>query len=536
MENKKLFDYANKPKNNNLLDTVNIAVISNISFDPFFVPLMVKKFFDSNNVYSKIFPIPLEEYNLTEHKESLSASELIIVWLNFELLFSAFCTPTTKSVGDAVMLQKNIFDDISCISKAKILWVLFEDYYDRTHVSIGHVFFNDGFVEKINIELFETLKKEVSFVDLKQLIAKVGIANAYDIKGKYRWNSLYSKTLIEAAVYEIHKHYLINKNITKKCLVLDCDNVLWGGLISEVGIENVSLSSGGLGREYQDFQRFVLSLYYRGVILAVCSRNDFVDVMTMFNNHTEMILKEEHIACFQVNWNIKPYNIKKIANALNIGLDSIVFIDDSLYEIEAVKSTLPEVTTVLYKRDMDYGQFSCFNLKNNIEITDIEKRNQTYRTNKSREVLKSQYEDDADYIKALKIVLKIHEIKLIEYNRISELTQRTNRRTNGKRLTVEDIKKRVEMENTSLYSISLSDCFSDLGIVGAFEIYGTCLTLFSLSCRALGRKVEEKMLDFIADKHTILKYEFYSTGRNDDTQAMLSTAFPNAILISNFGG
>lgn len=231
------------------------------------------------------------------------------------------------------------------------------------------------------------------FIDLKHLIAEVGISNAYDSKSKYRWNAPYSKILIEAAVKEIHKQYLIEKGITKKCLVLDCDNVLWGGILSEDGIENIKLSGSGFGRVYQDFQRFVLSLYYHGVILAVCSKNDLSDVLTMFRKHSEMILKEEQIACFQVNWEDKPSNIQKIAEKFNIGLDSIVFVDDSPIEIEAVKTMLPEVTTILFKQDMDYDQFSCFNLKSNVNIANIDKRNETYRTNGFREELKAKYTD-----------------------------------------------------------------------------------------------------------------------------------------------
>ena len=122
--------------------------------------------------------------------------------------------------------------------------------------------------------------------------------------------------------------------------------MLWGGILSEDRIENIKLGGNGWGRIYQDFQRFVLSLYYHGVILAICSKNDLPDVLRMFHEHSEMIMREEYIACFQVNWEDKPSNIQKIAEKLNIGLDSMVFVDDSPVEIEAVKAILPKVTTI----------------------------------------------------------------------------------------------------------------------------------------------------------------------------------------------
>ena len=241
----------------------------------------------------------------------------------------------------------------------------------------------------------------------QHLIAKTGITNAYNSKGKYRWNAPYSKLLVEAVVQEIYKQYQSEMGITPKCLVLDCDDVIWGGTLSEDGIDNLKLSGSGFGRLYQDFQRFVLSLYYHGVILAVCSKNDLSDVLTMFREHSEMILKEEHISCFQVNWEDKPSNIQRIARKLNIGLDSMVFVDDSPIEIEAVKAMLPEVITIQFKRDMEYEQFTCFNLKNNVSIADVEKRNETYRTNGFREELKSKYTDYADYIAALLSLIHI---------------------------------------------------------------------------------------------------------------------------------
>jgi len=252
--------------------------------------------------------------------------------------------------------------------------------------------------------------------------------------------------------------------------------------------------------------------------------------MTMFREHSEMVLKEEHIACFQVNWENKPDNIKWIAETLNIGLDSIVFVDDSPVEIEAVKSMLPEVTTIRYDRNILYEQFSCFNLKSNVSMTDIEKRNETYRTNQSRETLKAQYDSYSEYIAALEIKTDIHEALPIEYSRIAEITQRTNKCTNGKRYTVKEIKERVAYENVKIYSLSVSDRFSDLGLVGVVEIEGDILTLFSLSCRALGREIEGRLLQFIADKYRVSNIKFRYTGKNEDVKDILIQVFPNAAL------
>lgn len=520
-------------KNNIQDEYKEISVLSNVIFDPYFA-LSIKLHFGKT---VKIHPIPYGEHNENEYKKQIAKSDLIIIWLNFEELlpdiwnFLYSCNTTEQNaIADIIGLCKKLYADISAYSNARILWFSFENCFFKLPIVSGYHY--DTLIDKINIELNDALKDNVSCIDLKRIIAKIGAADACDSKSKYRWNAPYSKALIEDAVKEIKKQCLIEKGITKKCLVLDCDNVLWGGILSEDGIENLKLSRSGIGRVYQDFQRFILSLFYHGVILAVCSKNDLSDILTMFREHSEMVLKEEHISCFQVNWDNKPDNIKRIANTLNIGLGSMVFVDDSPIEIETVKAMLPEVTTILYDRDTVYEQFTCFNLKSNVSIADIEKRNETYRTNHSREALKSQYESYSNYIKALEIKIDIHEAIPIEFSRISELTQRTNKCTNGIRYTVTEIKEHIASGDVRLYSISVSDRFSDLGLVGALEVDGDTLTLFSLSCRALGREIESKLLDFITDNHRIKSIKYHSTGKNEDIKMLLLEAFPHAALIN----
>lgn len=326
--------------------------------------------------------------------------------------------------------------------------------------------------------------------------------------------------MLQEVACEVHKQYLIRNGITKKCVVLDCDNVLWGGILSEDGIEGIQLGNSGLGRPYQDFGRLMLNLYYHGVIIAICSKNDKSDVLRVFREHDEMILREEHIACFCVNWDNKADNIKAIAEMLNIGLDSMVFIDDSDFEVQAVKALLPEVTAVKYERDNVYKQLSCFNLKSNIDIEKVQRRNLTYQTNELRKNLKSELSSFEKYLNALEMKVDIHKTLPIELSRIAELTQRTNKCTNGRRYTAQQIKDMLS-NGYELYSVSLSDKFSDLGLVGAIGIDGNTLDLFSLSCRALGRNVEEIMISFIRDKN--IKKSYYNlTAQNHELNFKLN--------------
>ena len=158
------------------------------------------------------------------------------------------------------------------------------------------------------------------------------------------------------------------------------------------------------------------------------------------------------------------------------------------------------------------------------------KRNETYRTNQSRAVLRAQNANYDDYIKTLDIRVDIHDALPVECSRIAELTQRTNKCTNGRRYTAAQIKEKICAEDIKLYSLSVSDRFSDLGLVGVIEIKKNTLLLFSLSCRALGWEIENKMIKFITDRHEINEIEFHSTDQNKDLEIMLMKEFSKAAI------
>jgi len=517
-------------------ENFHISLISNIIFEPYFAPAVQEKF---SNADIAVNLIPYGESLTLTYEKYLAESDMNIICLNYEALFpdmfiNIFSGKISEeeALAEIVLLCENLLNNIEKHTLGKIIWFLFEDYYLNIAKITGNIITGNSLIDKINIKLHEMFHERATFIDLKRLIAEVGICHSYDTKNKYRWNAPYSKLLMQNIVQEIYKQYLIDNGITKKCLILDCDDVLWSGILAEDGIENIKLDSNGFGRSHQDFQRFVLTLYYHGIILAVCSKNDMSDVMNIFCNHSSMLLRKEYISCFQVNWGNKPDNIKKIARILNIGLSSIVFVDDSAHEIEAVKSIIPEVTAIIYERDTVYEKLSCFNLTNNFNATDIKKRSETYFTNQLREDMKYQYADYNEFIKALEIKLEIHEATSMEFCRISELTQRTNKCTNGKRYTVSEIKKRFT--HSKLYSVYASDRFSDLGLVGAFEIENDVLTLFALSCRALGRNIEAKIFEFIKHSYTIHVFEFYKSGKNCSMTDRIKNVFcPVEIRILN---
>ena len=506
------------------MHTITIALISNITLEPFLLP-QLQECFASSEINVTLQRIPYNEYEGSG--DTLANADFVVICLNFEDLYpNAVIDTLSKRISTMELLQdvcmkcQMLQQFLSKQTKAYRLWFGFEDEGFRQAELQGSVPPLEMLIDRINLTLYEMMEECDVYLDLKHLLGRIGMKYARNNRGKYRWNAPYSKETMQAIAMEIYKQFLVHTGRTKKCLVVDCDNVLWGGVLSEDGIDNIHLAESGVGRKYADFQRFLVSLYYRGVILAVCSKNNIEDVAQVFCEHSGMILEEEQIACFQCSWKNKPEGIKAISEFLNIGLNSIVFIDDMDFEIGMVQAMLPEVVTV--KFDLQYAEKLAFhfNLKNLGNIEDIQLRIKTYRTNREREKIYKKSVSHEEYLRELRTEIRFSATHSTEFARIAELTQRANQCTNGKRYTVEAIKDICSEGRYELYSVWVSDRFSSLGIVGAIGIYEGVLDLFVLSCRAMGRNVEEMMVEYACSLGAQTAY-FESTGKNEKIEALL---------------
>ena len=327
---------------------------------------MVQEAFQDLGYKAEVKYIRIQEVMGEENLKSIKGSDLNIIWINYEnYMFenqnSYWLTSDEKESTMTYLFEymQVLYTSLKCITSAQMIWFGFEDYYNHVFIEIGNVLEEENMIDHLNHKMKSLLGQEVAVIDLKRLIASVGINSAYDLLGKYRWEAPYSRSLLMLAAKEIIKQYLVFHGETKKCIVLDCDNVLWKGTISEDGIYNIKIG-GTEGKFYKEFQKYMKSLYKLGVILVICSKNDLSDVLDVFENNSEMILKKEDIAVFEVNWEPKTEGIKRIAEKLNIGLEHMVFIDDSVFEIEAVKKVLPEVDTIYLERIIYMNSWQCF--------------------------------------------------------------------------------------------------------------------------------------------------------------------------------
>jgi len=207
----------------------NAVLISNISMEPFLIPVLQENM-QTQKRNAAVIAIPYQEYRESQYLVEIQEADLVAIWLNLESLLPDMHNAVTdkkwreQKAEEVHIICQNLAEYITLNGKAKIIWFLFEDYFLHLSVVTGHR--SNLFVDKINQRLQEGLSDQISFIDLKYLIAEMGIGTAFSAKNKFRWNFPYSKSLAITVAGEIQKQYFIENGISKKCLVLDCDNVL----------------------------------------------------------------------------------------------------------------------------------------------------------------------------------------------------------------------------------------------------------------------------------------------------------------------
>lgn len=383
------------------------------------------------------------------------------------------------------------------------------------------------FVKNINVEISKHFKKDnqIFLFDYDLFCSKWGKENLVDYKMYYLGDIKVGFKYLPSLCEEYISYIKPLMSLTKKCIVLDLDNVLWGGVIGEDGLEGIKLGHTPEGRAFLEFQKYLLSLFNRGVILAINSKNNPEEALNVLRAHPCMILKERHFASIKINWDDKISNMKAIAEDINIGLDSIVFFDDDKLNREIIKTAMPEVKVV------DLPEDPSLYLKTLMEMNDFnslyfseedKKRGEMYADQRKRLELNKTIIDISEYLKALDMVVTIEKANSFNIPRISQLTQKTNQfNMTTRRYTEEEIRKFVK-EGHLVISINVKDKFGDNGVTGVAIVKkgkDWVIDTFLLSCRIIGRKVEGIILGYIlkeAKKSDISKLigEFVPTKKN----------------------
>ncbi len=292
-----------------------------------------------------------------------------------------------------------------------------------------------------------------------------------------------------------------------KALVLDLDNTLWGGVIGDDGLEGIVLGQGNaVGESFVAFQQYARALAARGVVLAVCSKNDEANAMAPFEEHPEMVLRRKDIAAFVANWQDKAANLRAIAEQLDLGLDALVFVDDNPFERNLVRAELPMVAVPEMPEDpADYiDTVAAAGYFETAEITEEDlKRGEQYQARAAREQARESATDMAGYLRGLEMELEWSRFDRVGLGRIVQLINKTNQfNLTTRRYTEAEVVRKMEDPRALCLQLRLVDRYGDNGIIslliGELGEGGTMvMDTWLMSCRVLGRQVEEATLNLL---------------------------------------
>lgn len=366
-------------------------------------------------------------------------------------------------------------------------------------------------IERLNAAIRAAAREDgVLLLDLAWHAAAYGDGLAEPV----RWHQ--AKQLVSPTLAPLYGEHLARiaaatAGLSRKCLVLDLDNTLWGGVIGDDGIDGIQLGQGSpSGEAFLAFQRYAAQLARRGVILAVCSKNDLHVAEAAFA-HPEMALERSDIAAFVANWEDKAGNLRRIAGMLDIGLDSLVFVDDNPAERDIVRRELPEVAVPELPDDVaDYaariaaaGYFEAVSF-----TSDDAERGRSYALNVERKAALNQATDMEGYLRGLQMVLRVGRIGAAELARATQLINKTNQfNLTTRRYTEAEVERMASDPQTIALALRLEDKFGDNGLISvvlarpdtAIEADELLIDSWLMSCRVLGREVEMAVLEVLAD-------------------------------------
>jgi FkbH-like protein len=292
-----------------------------------------------------------------------------------------------------------------------------------------------------------------------------------------------------------------------KVLVVDLDNTLWGGVIGEDGMAGIKVGAEYPGAAYQALQRTLLDLSRKGILLAVCSKNNLDDALEAIDKHPGMLLRSRHFAAMRINWTDKAQNLREIARELNVGIDSLAFVDDNPFEREQVRTAVPEVTVIdLPKSPLEYSAAvrSCAVFERLALSAEDQQRTEMYAAEKQRSGAEQNFQSKEDFFRYLEQEAELEPVSELNLARIAQLTQKTNQfNLTTRRYTETQIAEMAKKPEWQIFSIRVRDRFGDHGLVGVAitrDLGDECeVDSFLLSCRVIGRTVETALLAHLAE-------------------------------------
>ena len=354
-------------------------------------------------------------------------------------------------------------------------------------------------------------EKGALLLDLRAAAADIGNRQISDRMLWYHAKQALSPATVPWAGDQVARILAAIRGLSKKVLVLDLDNTLWGGVIGDDGLDGIVLGQGsGTGEAFSAFQRYVKRLAARGVVLAVSSKNDRVNAEAAFAQHPEMILRQDDFAAFEIGWGDKPAAVRRIAEQLELGLDSFVFVDDNPVERDLMRRTLPQVAVPELPEapelfpaciaDAGYFEAIAFTAEDSA-------RNAQYVANRARHELRAAATDMNAFLETLETTLTVGPFQPTDVTRITQLINKTNQfNLTTRRYTEAEVRAFMRDPRTLTFAARVCDRFGDNGLTSVVicrpseEGSGPDMEIdtWLMSCRVLGRGVEDAMLSVVA--------------------------------------
>lgn len=366
-------------------------------------------------------------------------------------------------------------------------------------------------IEEFNKKLYSIGANNplIKFINIDEFLNAQIPAEILDWKYFYISDMVISPKMAKPFGIWVNNKFSTLQKRNKKCIVVDLDNTLWGGVLGEDGIDGIQLGDTYPGRAFKHFQEHLLEASKNGVILAVCSKNNEADVFEAWEKHPSMVLKREHFSAIKINWQNKAINIAEIAEEINIGLDSVVFLDDNPAERTMVSQNLPEVVVPEFP-EQPYNLYNFFKqvYSNYFQIYSLTKedKNKTeqYLQNTQRKIHQQNFINIDEYLSSLQMQLVVRYADELTITRIAQMTQKTNQfNLTTKRLSESDIQNFLNNKHWVI-SLAVKDKFGDNGITVAaiieFKDTTAHIHSFLLSCRILGRGIEKAFVFFLLNK------------------------------------
>lgn len=367
-------------------------------------------------------------------------------------------------------------------------------------------------------------------IDVNRLIGLLGAEAALDAKLWHQSKAPYKSPLLSWLARDAATIIAAHYGKSKKCVILDCDNTLWGGIIGEDGMDGIALDATAYpGAAFHEFQAYLLGLHSQGVLLAICSKNNEADALQVFAEHPHSLLKREHFACIRINWEDKATNILEIAGTLQLGLNNFVLIDDSNVECALLEQSLPDLTVAQAPQD-PADLRHIWNAQNLFFVPQRteEDRNklQQYRDNDLRRESAAVIGDMAQFLRSLETKVVICLDEQAQIDRLAQLTQKTNQfNVRTIRYTLPEMEQMLISPCHLVFSMHVVDRFGDLGITNLCILAldgegGAFVDTFLMSCRVIKRNLEffffHRCTQIAHERHGVrtVRAEYVPTAKN----------------------